>query len=114
MAEEEVLATQEALPEEIRHNLENVLLLLEELPDDELIADGFEPDLLGIFEGPEWADTPSGDGSSPRIRLFLRNIWDYAEGDEKTYREEVRLTYLHEIGHLFGWGEDDLEVRGLG
>jgi predicted Zn-dependent protease with MMP-like domain len=25
----------------------------------------------------------------------------------------VRLTYLHELGHYFGWDEDQLTSRGL-
>jgi len=29
------------------------------------------------------------------------------------YREEVRVTYLHELGHYLGWDEDDLTARGL-
>ena len=49
----------------------------------------------------------------PQILLFLANIWDYAGGAEPAFREEVRVTYLHELGHYLGWDESDLEVRGL-
>jgi len=39
-----------------------------------------------------------GPGALPaQILLFLENIWDYAEDDETTYRDEVRVTYLHEL-----------------
>jgi predicted Zn-dependent protease with MMP-like domain len=30
------------------------------------------------------------------------------------FTDEVRVTYLHELGHHLGWDEDDLEGRGLG
>ena len=34
-------------------------------------------------------------------------------GDEADYKEEVRITYFHELGHYLGLEEDDLEERGL-
>ena len=33
--------------------------------------------------------------------------------DVDVFREEVRLTYLHELGHYLGWDEDELTARGL-
>ena len=39
---------------------------------------------------------------------------DFAEDDPDTFREEVRITFLHELGHLLGLDEEDLDVRGLG
>jgi predicted Zn-dependent protease with MMP-like domain len=35
------------------------------------------------------------------------------EADETAYREEVRVTLLHEFGHFLGWDEADLFDRGL-
>jgi predicted Zn-dependent protease with MMP-like domain len=49
----------------------------------------------------------------PQILLFLENIWDYAGGDTGLYRDEVRITYYHELGHYLGWDEDELSRRGL-
>ena len=51
---------------------------------------------------------------TPRIRIWLENLWDVAEGDMASFRAEVRTTLLHEIGHVLGWDEEDLEERGLG
>jgi predicted Zn-dependent protease with MMP-like domain len=31
----------------------------------------------------------------------------------EVFRDEVRLTYLHELGHYLGWDEDELAARGL-
>jgi predicted Zn-dependent protease with MMP-like domain len=45
--------------------------------------------------------------------LFLDEIWDEADGDEAVYRDEVRRTYLHELGHYLGLDEDGLAERGL-
>jgi predicted Zn-dependent protease with MMP-like domain len=30
-----------------------------------------------------------------------------------TFRKEVRLTYLHELGHYLGWDEDQVAAHGL-
>jgi predicted Zn-dependent protease with MMP-like domain len=35
------------------------------------------------------------------------------DADEEGFREEVRVTFLHELGHYIGFNEDDLEQRGL-
>ena len=67
---------------------------------------------LPKFTGAEFAD-PGGTVLPPQIILFLENLWDVAEGDEKVFCEEVRTTFLHELGHFFGLGEDDLIERGL-
>lgn len=49
----------------------------------------------------------------PQIILFLENLWDFSDGDEAIYREEIRITLLHELGHYLGLDELDLEDRGL-
>ena len=76
--------------------------------------DGLEPDLLGLFVGHSRMESgEGGDPLPPQILLFVDNIWDYAEGDADCFREEVRVTFFHELGHYLGLEEDDLEIRGL-
>ena len=70
------------------------------------------PDVL-VING-DFVDEGSPEAPTPRIRLWLENIWDYADGDEEIFLEEVHTTLLHEIGHLLGWGEEEIEDRGLG
>jgi predicted Zn-dependent protease with MMP-like domain len=74
-----------------------------------------EADILGLFVGPSYAEAQAPDLADvpPQVLLFLENIWDYAEADVQIFREEVRLTYLHELGHYLGWDEEDLAARGL-
>jgi predicted Zn-dependent protease with MMP-like domain len=96
------------LPDDIRSIVERVPVFLERRPDAEDVAGGIEPDTLGIF------DEGAGASPTPRIRIWLENLWELAEGDTAVFRAEVRMTLLHEIGHLLGWDEQDLEERGLG
>ena len=65
-----------------------------------------------MFVGPEFADEEHIP-LPPQIILFLENIWELAEGDEKIFRDEVHTTFLHELGHYLGLDEDDLTERGL-
>jgi predicted Zn-dependent protease with MMP-like domain len=76
------------------------------------VADGVDPDLLGIFLGDPLAI--EGENPTPReIVLFVANLWEDAAHDLDEYLEQVRTTYLHEIGHALGLEEDDMVVRGL-
>lgn len=113
-AHDEVAATLRALPPELRRHAEPLPVSYEPWPSDELVEDGLDPDLLGLFVG-DGIDVADGEQSPlPRqVFLFLENLWDFAEGDPKTYREEVRITYIHEFGHYLGLDEDELEARGL-
>lgn len=114
LASDVVAATQRRLPGDIRTVARRVPVHYEDYPDDEVIADGFEPDILGLFTGDPHGLELSQDNPVPaQILLYLENLWDYAEGDVAAFREEVRVTYLHELGHYLGWDEDDLTARGL-
>ncbi len=112
IAAAEVAATLAALPAPLREQARKLPVTLEGVPHRDLVADGIEPDTLGLFTGPEFADEEHST-LPPQIILFLANIWDAAEGDEKIFREEIRTTFLHELGHYLGLDEDDLTQRGL-
>jgi predicted Zn-dependent protease with MMP-like domain len=114
LARETVAATQRRLPATVRGPALAVPVEFAALPDEALVEEGFEPDILGLFTGPAYGDDRGGDSLlPPHIFLYLDNLWDYAEGDVAVFQEEVRLTYLHELGHYLGWNEDDLSARGL-
>ena len=110
-----VTAAQRRLPAEVRTVAGQVPVCYESEPNDGILNEGWEPDILGLFVGHEHGAELRDDGVPlpPQILLFLDNLWDYAEGDEAVYRDEVRLTYLHELGHYLGWDEDEIAARGL-
>lgn len=114
-AEKVVTATQRKLPLELREKARALPVAFHDWPSDEILGEEFEPDILGLFVGdPHGMATGEGNQVPAHILLFLENIYDFAEGDAAVYRDEVRITYLHELGHYFGWDEDELEARGLG
>jgi predicted Zn-dependent protease with MMP-like domain len=108
----EVEATLEALPKPLRERAEKLPVTFERRPNTGLQADGIEPDTLGLFTGPEFANEENVP-LPPQIILFLENLWEYAEAREEIFREEVRTTLLHELGHYLGLDEDELTQRGL-
>ncbi len=114
MAKMEVEALRRKLPREMSRRAGEVPVVAMARPTKAMARDGIDPDLLGLFVGPNCAEgVESGDPLPPEILLFLENIWDYAEGDEEIFREEVRVTYFHELGHYIGLEEGELEDRGL-
>lgn len=114
LAADAVGAAQRQLPAELRTLARDVPVHYEAAPSAELLAAGFEPDILGLFTGnPHGTEFAHDQPAPPHILLYLESLWEFAGEDVPTFREEVRLTYLHELGHYFGWDEDELASRGL-
>lgn len=115
MAEAEVAALLRRLPPDVAALAANVAVRFEPRPSKELVNEGVEPDVLGLFDGTPFNEELSDpQPMPPYIFLYLENLRDYAGGDPEIFREEVRLTFLHELGHYLGWDEGELGARGLG
>ena len=114
IAEQVVETARRRLPSAVREAADAVPVCYEPHPNDAILAEGWEPDILGLFVGhAHLGELADADPLPPQILLFLDNIWDQAEGDETVFRDEVRLTYLHELGHYLGWDEEEVARRGL-
>ena len=114
-ADREVRTLRRKLSPEIARHADGIPVVCFPAPTREMIEEeGIEPDLLGLFVGPA-LDEAEGldDPLPPEILLFLENLWDYAEENPGIFREEVRRTYLHELGHYLGLEEDDMASRDL-
>jgi predicted Zn-dependent protease with MMP-like domain len=115
LAEGEVQRTLERLPAEVRDAAAECIVTFEDIVDAVAEDESLDGDLLGLFEGFSRLDPlPGGPEDMPRIRLFLDNLWNFAGQDEGSFRKEVRTTWLHELGHYLGWGEEEVEALGLG
>jgi len=110
----EVEATLAELPAPLRDRAAQLPVCFERVPHADFVAEGIEADSLGLFTGPAFGEEAhSASPVPPQIILYLQNLWDFADGDEEIYLEEVHTTYLHELGHYLGLDEDDLTERGL-
>ena len=112
VAANEIEATLEELPKPLRERAAKLPVTFELRPNADLQTDGIEPDTLGLFTGAEFVDEETAP-MPPQIILFLENLWEFAEGDEEIFCDEVRTTFLHELGHYLGLDENDLTRRGL-
>lgn len=102
------------LPPNLREEAQSCVIEFA-LVDECLAAEpDLDEDLLGLFEGCSRLDgEPETPEDFPRIRLFLDNLWDHAEGDVKVFRDELRITLLHELGHYLGLDEEQVAALGL-
>lgn len=105
------------LPREIRRKLDEVPVLVQALPSPEMLT-GEEPpltpDLLGLFVGRHiFAEGSTAVPAAPgAIYLFRRNLLRACDDVDELARE-IGITVRHEVGHLLGLDEDDLEDWGL-
>jgi predicted Zn-dependent protease with MMP-like domain len=108
----EVAETIAELPSDLRPRAAALPVSYERVPNRAVVEDGIEPDTLGLFVGGEFAHEDRVPLPA-QIILYLENIWELVEGDEEEFREEVRITLVHELGHYLGLDEDELDERGL-
>jgi predicted Zn-dependent protease with MMP-like domain len=114
LAVAEVAAVLAALPAPLQERARALPVTYERRPNRAQLRDAIEPDTLGLFIGPEFADEEEASlPLPPQIVLFLDNIWDQAEANEDQFRKEVHTTFLHELGHYLGLDEEGLIERGL-
>ena len=114
IAAREIESILDELPAPLQPKARALPVTFERIPNPALQAEGILSDTLGLFAGPEYSE--EGHSLSPlppQIILFLENLWDFAEDNEEFFAEEVRTTYLHELGHYLGLDEDGLGERGL-
>lgn len=104
------------LPDEVLARLENVPVLIEDLPSRHLVEEGYDPRLLGLFSGVPLPHKSNVSGQSPvidAVHLYQRNIERHSS-DRDELIEEIRITVIHETAHFFGLDDDQLEDLGLG
>jgi predicted Zn-dependent protease with MMP-like domain len=92
------------LPDDVRAEAEAVPVLFEERSE----RDGGGKVILGIYRG--FMEGHVSPRKGP-IVLYLRTIEEIAGAPG--FENQVRRTFLHELGHHLGWGEADVRARGL-
>jgi predicted Zn-dependent protease with MMP-like domain len=105
----------ETLPEQFSKHIENVEIMVEDYPSDEVQQSMrvSRRGLLGLYTG-----TPLNKRGATYPPLFPDRIYLYQKNIEAVCRsrgeliEQIQKTVLHEIGHYFGI--DDKRLRELG
>lgn len=103
----------ESLPKRFADLVHNVVIAVEDEPtaeDLEAVEDDpdDESELLGIYRGVALTDRTHDDPLLPdEIAIFRGPINRIAQTRSDAV-QEVRETVIHELGHYFGLGDDDM------
>ena len=116
LAELELIAAEELarIPDELRRHVGNVVIRVDEFPDEETEREmGLESpfDLLGLYRG---VALPRQSVLDVRTRpdmifLYRRPILDYWCEEGMDLAAVIRHVLIHEIGHHFGFSDEDME-----
>ena len=115
--EDLVVEAIDSLPPEIHGWLDNVAVVVGEQPTREQLAQaGLRPGqlLFGLYVGVPKTQRgfTYGETVPDKIIIFRRPIERVCR-TPASIRDCVRRTVLHEIGHHFGLGEDELRSAGV-
>ena len=113
LVEEGVAEALEEIPADLAEHIENVTVMVENEPQRELLVDlGMDPDedlLFGLYEGVALPERGTNyAGTLPDRILIYRLPLLSACRTRRELRREIRLTVIHELGHYFGFEEEDL------
>ena len=96
----------------LRAEAETVILEIEDRPTPEQIP-GPGQTLLGLYEGVPLVQRHADAVlmQPDRMTLFREPLQALAR-TEVELRRQIRKTLIHELGHFFGFDEDELKRRG--
>ena len=102
------------IPAELRRHVGDVVIRVEDFPDaeteEEMELDS-PFDLLGLYRGVALPHQGVGDVRSDIDMIFLyrRPLLDYWCDSGEDLAHLVRHVLIHEIGHHFGFSDEDME-----
>lgn len=110
--EQLVQETLDSLPDDLRSQLRNVAIVIEDRPTRRQLSDaGVQPPqtLFGLYQGIPQTGRGAWYGNvlPDKITIFRKPIEAYCRTWDEFVRT-VRQTVLHEIGHHFGLSESRL------
>jgi predicted Zn-dependent protease with MMP-like domain len=102
------------IPRELTKHVDNVVIRVVDFPDAETMDEmGCETpfDLLGLYRGVDLTRKSVGDVVTDMDMIFLyrRPLLDYWCETGEDLIHLVRHVLIHEIGHHFGFSDDDME-----
>ena len=104
-----------AIPKELRSHAKGLLIRVQDFPDDGVLdaLDGDSAfDLLGLYQGVDLIrkTATEPDRQPDVVYLYRRPILDYWCDSEEDLTHVIRHVLIHEIGHHFGFSDDDMEA----
>ncbi len=108
------------LPEDMKKDIEGVPIDMEDIPLTEDLTGNdppLSPTILGLFRGPPLQEPCDGIdagafGACRSVVLYRKNLGRAVKSRDELI-EQIRVTVLHEVGHLRGEDDYELAARGL-
>ncbi|MDI6766758.1 MAG: metallopeptidase family protein [Bacteroidota bacterium] len=108
----------EKLPDNFKEAIENVGIVVEDYPTDDIVIQMKLPSryhLLGLYQGVPLKGRGSWYGMTPvapdKISLYQKNIEGVCRSDNEIEKKIVEVL-IHEIGHYFGMSEKEIRDAG--
>ncbi len=100
----------DSLPEEMKRQMENVAVMVEEEPPEDWEEEtGESGELLGMYQGVSKKERGFWYGNVlPDCIMIYRGPLERMSASAEELKENIRQTVIHEVGHYFGLGEEDL------
>ena len=109
----------EGLPEQFREAIENVGVVIEEYPDEELVHKmrlRSKHHLLGLYQGVPLPLRGTWYGMTAiapdKISLYQKNIEAVCR-TEREIIDKIHEVLIHEVGHYFGMSEEEIRAAGF-
>jgi predicted Zn-dependent protease with MMP-like domain len=97
------------LPRSIREYVQDVPVLVEDYPSDDLMdEESVSPQILGIYIGTPRTEAGPTHQPLTRVILFKKNLEKICR-DRDELIDQIQITLRHEIGHHLGLSEEDME-----
>ena len=103
------------IPAPLREVAKHVVIRVEDFPDEDVCREmelDSPFDLLGLYQGVAINERSVMDGAADMDMVFLyrRPMLDYWCETDEDLSLIVRHVLIHEIGHHFGFSDDDMEA----
>jgi predicted Zn-dependent protease with MMP-like domain len=98
----------ECLPEQFRHALENVAIIVKAEPDPQDLKGLGQDELFGLYHGVPLTERGSGHVDLPdTIEIYQGPIIRSCDTPTEIMAE-IRDTLIHELGHHMGLSDDEM------
>ena len=102
----------EGVPENLSSHIENLSIVVDSFPDeDQLFSVGLQPGdtLFGLYQGvPLPVRSANYSLVLPDVITIYKDVIEAECRSDLEIREQVRKTVIHELGHYFGFNDDEL------
>ena len=101
------------IPADLLERIENLAIVVEDAPtEEELLSLGMNPEeelLFGLYQGVALPERGFDYGSvlPDRVVIYRLPLLEACRNRRELHRE-IRATVIHELGHYFGFDEEDL------